>query len=74
AVIPLALLPAGFRGIGQVQPFRFLVSFPLEVLLGDVRGGLAAGWAFQLGWLVVFAGLARLVWLLGIRTYSGVGA
>lgn len=74
AVIPLALLPEAFRGISLMQPFRFLVSFPLEVLLGDVQGGLLTGLLFQLGWLVIFAGLARLVWLLGIRTYSGVGA
>lgn len=74
AVIPLALLPEAFRGIGQVQPFRFLVSFPLEVLLGNVSGGLAVGLAYQLGWLVIFAALARLVWWLGIRSYSAAGA
>lgn len=74
AVIPLALLPPAFHGIGQVQPFRFLVSFPLEVLLGDVRGGLLTGLLYQLGWLVIFAAAARLIWFLGIRTYSGVGA
>lgn len=74
AVIPLALLPAAVRGVSQVQPFRFLVSFPLEVLLGDVRGGLATGLLLQIGWLVIFAFAARLIWRLGIRTYSGAGA
>jgi ABC-2 type transport system permease protein len=74
AVIPLALLPDALHGLSQVQPFRFLVSFPLEVLLGEVQGGLLVGLGWQLGWLLVFAVAARLVWRLGIRTYSGAGA
>ncbi|MFC7403768.1 ABC transporter permease [Georgenia alba] len=73
-VVPLALLPDVLRDVSLVQPFRYLVSFPLEVLLGDVPGGLAAGFGLQVGWMLVFAVAAVLVWRLGLRTYSGTGA
>lgn len=73
AVVPLALLPAGWQVIGRVQPFRYLVSYPMDVLLG---GGTASGADFlaQLGWLAAIAGSAALVWRLGLRSYSAAGA
>lgn len=74
AVVPLALLPDGIAALTAVQPFRFMLSFPLEVLLTDPPGGLAAGFALQLGWLVVFVGAAAGVWRLGLRSYAAAGA
>jgi ABC-2 type transport system permease protein len=74
AVVPLELMPDELAGVTLIQPFRYLVSFPLEVLLGDVSGGLLAGFGLQAGWLIIFAAGAALVWRLGIRTYSGAGA
>lgn len=74
AVVPLALMPPEISGITLWQPFRFMLSFPMEVLLGQVPGGLLFGFAQQLGWLVVFATVAMVVWRLGLRSYSAVGA
>lgn len=73
AVVPLALLPAGLQVIGRIQPFRYLVSYPMEVLLG---GGTTAPVDFlgQLGWLAVMTAAAALVWRLGLRSYSAAGA
>lgn len=45
----------------------------MEVLLGDVPGGLLAGFGLQLGWLVIFLALAGMVWRLGLRAYSAAG-
>lgn len=74
AVVPLALMPPEIAGITLWQPFRFMLSFPMEVLLGQVPGGLIFGFAQQLGWLAVFGATAVLVWRLGLRSYSAVGA
>lgn len=71
ALIPLALFPAMFSGFLAVQPFRFMVSFPLEVLLGNPSAG---GFAWQVGWLAFFLGTAVLTWRLGLRSYQGAGA
>lgn len=74
SVIPLALLPEAFSQITVVQPFRYIVSFPLELVLDDVSGGIATGFGYQVGWLIIFGAGALAVWRLGVRAYSGTGA
>jgi ABC-2 type transport system permease protein len=71
ALIPLALFPAVFAGFLAIQPFRFMVSFPLEVLLGNPSSG---GFALQAGWFATFLGAAVVTWRLGLRSYQGAGA
>lgn len=71
ALIPLALFPAVFSGVLAVQPFRFMVSFPLEILLGQPP---ASSFAWQAGWFATFVAAAVLTWRLGLRSYQGAGA
>ena len=71
ALIPLALFPAMFAGFLNAQPFRFMVSFPLEVLLGHPSTG---SYALQVGWFAVFIAAAVVTWRLGLRSYQGAGA
>lgn len=71
ALIPLALFPAAFSGFLTIQPFRFMVSFPLEVLLGHPSAG---SFALQAGWLATFLGAAILTWRVGLASYQGAGA
>jgi len=75
AVVPLALMPEWSRGFVDHQPFRYTVSFPVEIVAGDLSGhDLLAGLGIQLGYVVVTGVIARLVWAAGIRAYSAVGA
>ena len=75
AVVPLALMPPALAEVTAVQPFRFMVSFPMEVLLGGVTGTpVVGGFALQVGWLVVFVLLARGVWRRGLGSYAAAGA
>lgn len=75
AVVPLALMPSWSRGFVDHQPFRYTVSFPVEIVAGQLTGReLLAGFGIQLGYVVVLAVIARLVWAAGIRAYSAVGA
>lgn len=74
AVVPLALMPGWAASVVAVQPFRFTVSYPLEVLLGTVSGSVATGFALQAGWTVVFIGASALVWRRGLRNYQAAGA
>jgi len=74
AVVPLALMPGWAGGVIELQPFRFTVSYPLEVLLGTVSGSVAVGFALQLGWTVVFIASGALIWRHGLRNYQAAGA
>ncbi|QNE21129.1 hypothetical protein F1D05_28480 [Kribbella qitaiheensis] len=71
ALIPLALFPAAVRSFLDAQPFRFMVSFPLEVLLGNPSRG---SFALQFAWFAAFVGAAVFVWRIGLRSYQGAGA
>ena len=73
-VAPTVLLPGVLRTVSSVLPFRYMLGFPVEVLIGQLgpaevwRGFLAQG-----SWLVVAVALYVTLWRLGVRRYSAVG-
>jgi ABC-2 type transport system permease protein len=74
-VAPLALLPGPVRAVAAFLPFRWTISFPVELLLGRLTPGQAlAGFGAQLAWLATSLILLRIVWRAGVRAYSAVGA
>lgn len=74
-LVPLALMPAWSQGFLDVQPFRYLLSFPIEIIVGDLNPGeIATGLAMQAMWTVVLVGGARWIWGHGKRNYAAVGA
>jgi viologen exporter family transport system permease protein len=74
-IAPLTLLPHPVQIVASILPFRWVISFPVEVLLGqhtpvEALMGLGA----QFAWLIVSIILVRVVWRAGVRVYSAVGA
>jgi ABC-2 type transport system permease protein len=73
-VAPLVLLPGWMQKLAVVLPFRYMVSFPVEVLLGHLDGReLLTGFVFQVGWLLVALLLFAILWRRGLKRYSAVG-
>ena len=73
-VAPLALLPAGIQRLATFLPFRYMLSFPVEILAGQVEGSaLWAGLAIQCAWLALALALCLALWRAGLRRYSAVG-
>jgi ABC-2 type transport system permease protein len=73
-VAPLALLPGPVRAAASVLPFRWMISFPAELLLGRLTPAqAAAGLAIQAGWLVLALLLMKVVWRAGVRRFTAVG-
>jgi ABC-2 type transport system permease protein len=71
---PVALLPGVLQTLAQVLPFRYMLGFPVEVLMGSLSAGqLALGFGLQTGWLVIALTMSRLVWRMGVRRYAAVG-
>ena len=74
-LVPLSLFPHWLQVLGAILPFRWMVGFPVELVLGRLTPLQAlAGLAAQAAWLVISLVLVRLVWRLGVRVYSAVGA
>ena len=74
-VAPLELFPPALHLAASVLPFRWMVAFPVEVMLGRLTlGETLVGYLVQLGWIAVALLTLRLVWRAGIRRYSAVGA
>jgi ABC-2 type transport system permease protein len=73
-VAPVALLPGPLQGLAHWLPFRYMLSFPVEVLAGGLAGGpLITGLAIQLGWLVLAVAAAAVAWRAGLRRYAALG-
>jgi len=73
-IAPPALLPGMMQTLATVLPFRYMVAFPVEVLTGQLSGGeVAAGMAWQAGWLLLAAALFALLWRAGLKRYAAVG-
>jgi len=74
-LVPLALMPGWAQGFMEVQPFRYILSFPLEIIVGDLPAGeVATGLVSQAGYTAFFILGARAIWARGKRAYSAVGA
>jgi ABC-2 type transport system permease protein len=74
-IVPLALMPEWSRGFVDVQPFRFTLSFPLEMIVGNLSGrDVAAGFGLQAIYAAAFVLAARWIWQRGQLVYSAVGA
>ncbi|MFL5757564.1 MAG: ABC transporter permease [Chloroflexota bacterium] len=74
-VAPLSLFPPPVQVVASLLPFRWMVSFPVELALGRVdAAGVVVGFTAQLGWIVVSLVALRVAWRAGVRRYSAVGA
>ena len=73
-IAPLALLPAPLRTAATVLPFRWMVGFPVELVLGRLTFAQALeGLAWQAGWLAAGAVVLRFAWRASVKNYSAVG-
>ncbi len=73
--VPLELLPGHLRVLTAVLPFRWMVAFPVELLLGRLTPGQAlVGFAAQVGWLALALAGPTVGWRVAARRYSAVGA
>jgi ABC-2 type transport system permease protein len=72
---PISLLPHPIQVAASILPFRWMISFPVELLLGRLSPLEAArGFAAQGAWMLLSLAALRTIWRLGVRVYSAVGA
>ena len=72
---PLSLLPFPVQVAAYVLPFRWLISYPIELVSGQLALSEAfIGLGAQVAWLLASYFLLRIVWRAGVKIYSAVGA
>lgn len=73
-LIPLELFPRWLEIAARFLPFRYMLAFPVEMIIGmtprpAALGELAIQWAF----VVALATGARLAWRAGLRRFAAYG-
>jgi ABC-2 type transport system permease protein len=71
---PLDLLPPVFQTAAAVLPFRWILAFPTELLMGKLSfAQIVQGFAMQAFWILVGYGLLKVLWRAAVNRYSAVG-
>jgi ABC-2 type transport system permease protein len=74
-IAPLTLFPQWIQILADILPFRWMLGFPVELVLGRLTQFQALeGLVAQVIWVILSLVLVRLVWRAGLRVYSAVGA
>jgi ABC-2 type transport system permease protein len=72
---PLQMFPAVLQTALDWLPFRYMLAFSNDILLGQTQGErLLFGLVVQWAWVAVLFIAMKLMWRAGVRNYSAVGA
>jgi ABC-2 type transport system permease protein len=80
-LVPLSLLPGWLRGASEVLPFRYMLEFPVKLMMGLPHAGGGSthllalhGLCVEYGYVAAFVLFTGLLWRLGLRHYESFGA
>lgn len=72
---PIALLPSVLQTLATWSPYRWMLAFPVEVLMGRVPlESLGWGLLAQGVWTILGVVVVKLVWQAGIKRYAAFGS
>jgi ABC-2 type transport system permease protein len=73
-VAPPDLLPPVFQAISWVLPFRWILAFPTELLVGQLNASeIVVGFMMQAIWFLIALVALNVFWRAGVRRYGAVG-
>lgn len=72
-IAPLEVFPPLVRDVAMLTPFPYLVYFPTQLLIGG-PAELGRGLLVIAGWGALFFVLNRVLWRVGLKRYSAMGA
>ena len=73
-LVPLELFPAWVRTASDFLPFRSMLGFPVELVIGFTgREAALRGLLVQWGWIAALLLLVRLAWRSGVRRFAAFG-
>jgi len=73
-IFPLEVFGERFLQVVNLLPFKYTVSFPVNVLNGKIDpAGIPLGILVQCLWIIIFLGVSNLLWRVGSRRFVAVG-
>ena len=74
-LVPLALMPGWLRGASDYLPFRSMLGFPIELMIGRLsRATALRELGLQWGWACVLLLLTVVAWRRGLKRFEAFGA
>jgi ABC-2 type transport system permease protein len=74
-IAPLELLPPSVQSVANLLPFRWMIAFPTELMLGRLSPEQALkGLLTQFLWIGLLLLSLSIVWRTAVKRYSAVGA
>ncbi len=74
-IAPLDLFPPAIMTVANLLPFRYMLSFPVEIMLGRLTPPeVFFGVGMTVFWLVVSIVTYRFLWSKGLKQFSAYGA
>lgn len=71
---PISFYPDWFREIANLLPYRFTLSFPIEIMLGKIDTyQLHAGFVSGATWVILLGLITYYLWRKGARLYQAYG-
>jgi ABC-2 type transport system permease protein len=73
-VAPTVILPGILKHTAAVLPFRYMIGFPIEVLMGKLPPGeTVTGLLIQFTWTAAAVVLYKTIWNRGVKAYTAIG-
>jgi ABC-2 type transport system permease protein len=73
-IVPVETFPENFRLIANSLPYRYMLSFPIEILRGKLAmAEILSGLGVILFWTLLFSVIIRFTWKKGLKNYSAYG-
>jgi len=74
-LVPLELLPGWVADLSRWLPFRYMLGFPVEVIIGMAdRSAVLRGLGVQAAMIAGLFVLSGAVWRAGLRRFEAFGA
>jgi ABC-2 type transport system permease protein len=73
-LVPLQLFPPWLRQVTDLLPFRYMLGFPVELLIGSsTHHQIVRGLIIQWGYCLASCAGALVIWRAGVRRFSAFG-
>ena len=73
-IMPISLMPQQIKNLANYLPFSYIVYYPIFAFLGKFAAPrLVEIVLTQLLWLLILITVYKVLWIKGIKKFTGVG-